>query len=257
MQSKGNHRFLSALALLACLAGLVGQTFAQATTPDTITLPWTERQPFQYIDNDGKLKGILYNLGEQIFTKAGIRSQWAETPANRIIRELEENTERQCLVGWFKTPEREKIAKITLPIYQDKPLRGIIRADNKSVRIKTASALFADASIKVLIKQGYSYGVQLDELIASRNGQNIERSVGDHTRLVRMLREQRTDLLFLTQEEIDHYTATAPDFAKDFKVINFTDLPSGNFRHILCSKRVPDATIEKLNQAIKATIKLN
>ena len=106
-----NHRpaYLRKLVILGLLMLSGLEAIAQDTTTETILLPWTERRPFQYVDSDGKLKGILFDLGEKIFTKAGVPMKWVEIPANRILSTLKANEQPICLVGWFKTPERRKL----------------------------------------------------------------------------------------------------------------------------------------------------
>jgi uncharacterized protein (TIGR02285 family) len=237
------------LAFPVCQAGTVGPS-------STVVLPWTERIPFQYRDGGGKPVGILYDLGEKIFVKANVPREWREIPANRIALMMERDQEPTCLVGWFKTQEREKAFKVTLPIYQDKRLAGVMRADAAIKPGRPIQNLINDSSVSIVVKQGYSYGTVLDELIEARKGSGIERSVGDHATLLKMIEAKHASIVFFPQEEITFFGSTNPAFEKTFKVVPFAELSDGNFRHVICSKSVPDDTIKALNGAIKASIKL-
>lgn len=248
----------SAASKFACLIWLFvsgASDLSQAAEHEAITLPWTERKPYQYIDGNGKLKGILFDLGETIFARAAIPMKWAEVPANRIVLQLKQNQTPLCLVGWFKTAEREQLARLTLPIYQDQPLRGLVRADSNIRQGMAITELASATDIHVLVKQGYSYGDSIDALFATRRSKNVHKVAADHTKMIHMIKLGRADIMFLPQEEIDFYAMGDAAFRKDFSIIQFDELAEGNFRHIICSKKVSQANIEKLNQAIAATVK--
>lgn len=254
-------------AWLLCIALSSAQAFAQATAQkqlqvqaqasqaDVVALPWTERKPFQFVDRDGKPSGLLYELGRDIFTAAGVPMKWVEVPAARIGRSLLTDDARLCLVGWFRTPEREKIAKISLPIYRDHPQVGVARADSRIGEKRSLLSITEDRSIRILVKQGYSYGTYLDSLLALRKGQAIESVVADHARMLVMLQRGRADLIFLTQEEVDYFSSENPHFNNEFRAIPFKELPVGNQRHILCTKQVPDEIMDRLNAAITTIIR--
>lgn len=249
--SKQKFLILSCLLIFGCDA------YAQSALPDIVKLPWTERQPFQYIDSDGKLKGILFDLGEKIFSKAGISMKWEEIPAKRILMSLERNQDKVCLVGWYMTEERQKIAHFTLPVYEDKPMRGIVRVDSSVKQGMSIDDIAKNSNLNILVKQGYSYGAVIDQLLAVRNEKNVQRVFGNHLTLLKMLQLKRADIVFLSQEEIEFYLASDPSFIKDFSIISFKELAMKIPRYIICSKQVPLETINKLNKAIQESIKLN
>lgn len=240
--------------LLTCFLALY--LTASMAAEEALLLPWTERKPFQYLDEKGQLAGILYDLGERIFGKAGIEHKWADIPANRILLSLSANEQKLCLVGWFKTPEREKMARISLPIYRDKPLRGVLAINHPLKAGASLDSIFANLALKILVKQSYSYGAQMDQRLAARQGTGIERVVIDNARMLLMIGAQRADITFMPQEEIDFHAATTPNFARDFKVIDFDELPAGNTRHVICSLQVSDETMQRIDATIRASIQV-
>ena len=223
---------------------------------ESLLILWTERRPFQYTDEDGQAKGVLVDLGKAIFNRAGIAFNWQEVPANRVLMELQVNDRPLCAVGWYKTEEREAIAQFSLPVYQDKPLRGVFRASVSVEQGVTGKAVFTNPKMRLLLKQGFAYGKFVDDLIAMKNPAEIQRVVGDARNLLRMLRADRADMVMLAQEEVDYYSKLEPDFRKDFKVIVFNEAPELDKRYIMCSKRVTPQMMKQINAAIESTVKL-
>ena len=242
-------------AIMVFVHLLFGLNASAQGVSDVIILPWTERVPFQYINSDGKLAGILYDLGEKIFKKAELAVKWQEVPANRILLMLERNDERVCLVGWYKTPAREAVSNISSEIYRDKPLRGVLRSDSKYKNLPSLKSLSADTGIELLFKQGYSYGAIVDELIASRSEKHIQRVTGNNSTILKMITLYRADLTFLPQEEIDAHREVDASFDVNFSVVKFAELKEGNTRHIVCSKNVALETIAKLDKEIQTTLR--
>jgi polar amino acid transport system substrate-binding protein len=68
--------------------------------------------------------------------------------------------------------------------------------------------------------------------------------------LVKMIAAKRADLIITTQEEVALYVDQAELKLKDFRVLIFPDVPAVEMRYILCSKQVPEDTMQRLNKAI-------
>lgn len=249
-------RLLRQCSLLLLLPFHVVATAVQAAPIEDLTVLWTERRPFQYTDDDGRTKGILVDLGKSVFNKAGIAFNWQEVPANRVLMELKVNEKSLCAVGWYKTEEREAIAQFSLPVYQDKPLRGVFRSSVDVEQGVAGKAVLTNPKVRLLLKQGFAYGKFVDDLIALKNPAEIQRVVGDARNLLRMLRADRADMVMLAQEEIDYYSKLDPDFRKDFKVIVFNEAPEIDRRYIMCSKRVSPQTMKQINAAIEGVVRL-
>ncbi len=50
----------------------------------------------------------------------------------------------------------------------------------------------------------------------------------------------------------EHYLSQQAEIAaKRFTAINYLDLPQGNFRYLMCSKKVDDEVLKRVNHAIK------
>lgn len=214
-----------------------------------ISLHYNERPPYA-VKTGATAKGITADPAAKAFEKAGIPFEWIATPAKRQTLIFQENTGCDCGVGWFKNPEREKFALFSAPIFKDKPQVAIVRKDE--ARIKDGSKLdevLTDKSVILLVKDGYSYGAALDEKI-SKHGANVQKTTGENINMIKMIAAKHADYFILAPEEAESLVQAAGLNMADFKLVTFSDMPEGNLRYIMCSKKVGEAVIKKLNAAL-------
>jgi uncharacterized protein (TIGR02285 family) len=216
-----------------------------------ITLYYYERKPFHYTSTNGRVTGLVVNPAEQAFEKAGIPVTWKLMPASRILATLKANIGEDCSPGWYKTAEREQYVRYSLPIYSDKPLVAIVRADYPVRPGMTAKEFFLRPQVKLLTKQSFVHGSYLDQIIGAMPPANVVRVPDDISSIVRMLHYGVADVVTATQEEAEYYVTDAGYLMNEFHVVTFPDVPAVEKRYILCSKRVPDEVMDKLNAAIK------
>ncbi len=261
-------RFKSVLIPGLCLAAagvvlfgksLIFQDRSQLSRPDAsvsspaadvITLHYHERPPY-YVTGPQGVYGICAAPAKLAFEKAGIPFRWEKTPARRQLDILRANRGRDCLLGWFKNPEREKFARYSTHIYEDKPTIALALAGNDRI---IAGRLLADTlsrgDLTLLRKSGYSYGRFVDALIARLlPGQEITSS--DNVGMLKMIHSRRADYFFIAQEEADLLTASSGLPQTDFKRIKFSDMPAGNKRYLLFSKKVAVEEVARIDRVIK------
>ena len=77
-----------------------------------IFLHYNERVPYLITTPDGVV-GLTASQAALVFKKAGIPFKWKKTPSKRQMIVLKNNENCDCLVGWFKNPDREKFCKYT------------------------------------------------------------------------------------------------------------------------------------------------
>lgn len=160
---------------------------------------------------------------------------------------LQQNQGRDCLVGWFKNPQRERFAKYTQAIYQDKPIIAIaLSSNNKVGNGRSVEAFFKDRTLRLLLKDGYSYGKFLDGLI---NDLDPVRQVVtiENISMLEMLNQGRADYLFVAKEEADSIIERMNITGEKYQYIYISDMPAENNRYIMCSMQVEDSIIERLN----------
>lgn len=235
---------------LACWALCCGHSWAEDASP--ITMHYYERKPFHYSTGPGQVAGLVVTPTVQAFEKIGVPINWELTPANRILATLKANIGSDCSPGWYKTPERENYARYTLPIYRDKPLVAIVRADFPVPDVITAKELYLRPHIRLITKLGFVHGAYLEQIIARIPPKNIVKVSDEMPSIIRMVQSGIADLLTATQEEAEFYASQAGAGMKEFRVIRLPDVPVEEKRYILCSKRVPEDVVEKLDVVIKA-----
>ncbi len=214
-----------------------------------ISVHYNERAPYLQTTPQGVI-GLTADLANLVFEKANISFQWKKTPSKRQMLILKRNNECDCLVGWFKNSEREKFAKYTNYIYQDKPQIALTRADNRKIKNGiSVDDILSDRALSLLVKDGYSYGGFLDRKIIQHNPDSMK-VVFENRKMLELIHENRYDYFFIAPEEADGLIKASGFPKQDFKFVTFPDMPAGEKRYILCSMQIQDSIIEKLNKAI-------
>ncbi len=217
--------------------------------PAQIELMFYERPPYMVAAADGSASGLSATPSEQAFKKAGIAYHWNKLSSSRILELVRDNAIAACAVGWFKTEERLRFAKFTKAIYRDKPFLGI--APKKWVLPPDISLvkLLKNKETRILIKDGFSYGPALDAMLVNFKPKLISSSE-EVVQMVQMIKANRADLTFVPEDEATFLLEQAGFRADDFNLVRFPDIPLGEKRYIMCSKKVPDAIIQKLNAEV-------
>lgn len=225
----------------------------QDSSANIITVHYHERPPY-YSTGPLGVYGLCSDPAKIAFKKAGIEVRWEKTPASRQLDILKANRSRDCLIGWFKNSDREKFAKYSHFIYQDKPTIALSRADNYQI-ISNGSLdeTFLNDKLTLLKKNGYSYGEFIDKKISELNPNQLMTDA-ENIGMLEMIQSGRADYFFISEEEAKDLTASSGLLKTDFKIIRFTNIPEGNKRYLLFSKRVEDEVIEKINNAIKSCV---
>jgi len=219
----------------------------------SINLLYHERTP--YAETIGQAaKGLTASPASSAFEKVGIPFKWVLTPSKRQLLAIQENNGCDCSIGWFKNAEREQFAQYTSAIYQDQPQIAIARADNDKIKSGgTIAETFFNSDLILGIKDGYSYGKFLDNRIADIKP-NTDVTTAENSNMLEKVYRGRNDYFFIAPEEADNLILISGFPREDFKYITFTDMPDGEKRYIICSKRVGTEIINKLNQALATFI---
>lgn len=236
-------------APLAFLMGLTSMAAIEAQA-QTITLLYNERPPY-LIGADGQVKGITGEATEKAFRKAGIQFLWQETPATRQLDTVKQNESEVCTPGWFKNPDRESFARFTKPIYQDKPNALLGRADDKRLSAyPNVDALLSDQNLRLLVKKSYSYGSVLDKKLSEFQPQKSETG-SENVVMAKQIASDRADYMFVSAEEGAYMLGSDELKNEKLSLYPIAGMPEGSNRYILCSMKVPEAIIARLNAAIE------
>lgn len=239
-------------SLFQALPLLIAASLASAASP--LTVSWREKPPYYYTE-DGVEKGFMLAYGKAVFAAAGIEARFVREPQKRIWTKFQDGTPNYCSLAWYRLPERELISQATLPVYTDPP-HTILVAPGAAERVRahaTLASLMADPALTLAVVDGVSYGPELDARIKSSANQIMRRTVST-TNMIHMLGVGRASYLLTDRNDWTFMRARYKELAA-VQQHEVPDLPPGLKRHILCSRDVPAATMEKLNQAIRNTAK--
>lgn len=220
-----------------------------------IAILYNQRPPY-LVNTSSGVSGLTGAPVVAAFRATGIAHHWEEIPSNRQLRDLRLNRRPVCAVGWFKNPNRMGYAKFTLPIYQDRPMVGLALANNGRLTSgETLSRALGTPHLRLLVKSGYSYGRYVDGLI--RKIQPLTVTItGENLDMLHMLNQGRADFFFVSEEEADRLIKLSGFSAVHYRYIHFADTPPGNKRYLMCSRKVSDQSIQRLNRWIGAHIRI-
>ena len=235
------------VSLLCVFLVAVGAPMAMG---EPLTVSYLERPPYYYTQR-GKAAGTLIELASEIFNDAGIEISFKPMPPKRIMRIIRGNSAPHCSVGWFKKPEREEFAKFSLPFYRNRPITLLTSADRTSffASYQTLREVFSDDTLVMATISSFSYGPYIDELIKELPPK-IHEIPGERIQLVRLIKKGRASYLLTAPEETEMLVKSAGFSQSAFVSIPLKDIPVGNKRYLMCSKKVSDKVIERFNRSL-------
>lgn len=238
---------MAARRLLLCLTAglLLGHA---ASAQDRLTIHFNERPPYLVASTDGSPSGLTGTPTVQALRAAGLAAQWALTPSARQLATIKDNQGKDCAIGWFKKPERELFAKFSKAIYRDKPTVGLAHP-NFALNAPTLAETLRRPGVTVLLKDSFSYGVMVDELLR-QNKRAATVTSAENLQMIHMVADGRADFMFAAEEEAQHLIEQAGPSARGLKIIRFSDMPPGEKRYLMCSRLVPDEMLNRFNAAI-------
>jgi polar amino acid transport system substrate-binding protein len=218
----------------------------------SLTLSYLERPPYYFTSESGTAEGLLIARTKKVLQTAGIEAHFISLTPNKINYILRYATTPHCSIGWFKKPERELYAKFTQPIYQNKPL-VILTTREKQKQFKnyrTLAQFFADNQLVLARMGSFSYGAYVDQLLEKLSPKSLFYSK-QQTELLLSLHTNQASYMLVAPEEIQQMIIAAKLPEEEFVKITLDEIPSGNFRYLMCGQAVSDNLIEQLNFAIE------
>ncbi len=111
----------------------------------------------------------------------------------------------------------------------------------------TFKQLFADRGLRLLVREGLSYGAYIDNQLPSAQA-HIVRQAYENQVLVQVLAKGTVDGYLMSEEEA---IALISAYKTDkLAIAHFSDAPPGEYRYLYCSRQVEDAALAKINAAL-------
>ena len=218
---------------------------------DIIQVYYEERTPYAVTGPQGDVSGLTATPTEKAFQQAGINFQWKKMPFKRQLQTIKYNKKIACGIGWFKKPEREEFALFTTVIYQDRPSITISNQGNEIVaKHDDVAGLLNDKSLKLLVKDGFSYGSYVDAMIDRYAPERVVAVGSNNVQMLQMILSGRADYFFVSEEEAEEIITTAGQQLDQFQRQYYSDMPAGNKRYIACSQQVTKENVDMLNQVL-------
>lgn len=238
-------KFMLSLSILSILSSTVS-----AESP--VYLYYDDRAPYAVTDDQGKVSGLVADPAAEAFELAGIPYKWEKVPFKRQLMTIKYNKKLACGIGWFKNPEREKFARFTDSIYRDLPAITLSKNENSALeQHRDLISLFNDKKLRLLVKEGFSYGAYVDELIREHEPSVVSVANTTNLKMLQMLLAGRADYFFASEEEAEHIILSSGYRISQFQLQHYDDMPAGNYRYIMCSRQVTEEIIGSLNSALK------
>ena len=224
-----------------------GSAWGAVNVLPTITLHYNQRIPYEYLEN-ARVSGLLVDPVVTAFKMAGIPFVWSNTPIKRQFVLLQANRGLDCLLGRYKSPEREAYGQFSAPFYRDKPLVALSLRNQEVIEQEhSLKALVQNPSLRLLLKDGYIYGPQVDDWIKTRPSPP-QRTTGENISMLREVYYGKADMFLLGQEEAEALLDGSGLPREQLKIHVFADAPAGELRYLMCSKQVPRELIERINR---------
>ncbi len=241
---------------LAGLLGLLGLAAATGSVADVVgetepalTLHYQERPPYSSRGPDGRPDGLLVVPLVRAFDRAGIRLHWTMTPSQRQMTMIQSNVGMDCGVGWYRTAEREALGRFSRPIYRDRPYIALVRGDSPLRGDRSVASLLADPALQLLVKDGYSYGAEIDPLLAVHKNA-LHLTSAESAQMASMIAAGRAGWMILAPEEAQMLLKNWTGPAGALRQIALPGLGNGPMRHLYCSRRVPEGLMSRIDQAL-------
>lgn len=242
------NRLLATLPLLA--AGLALPLSSPAQAPRE--LHYFDIPPMMYADAQGHAAGTVVERLRKAWPPELPMPPLLLAPLKRSLQDILQGAEPICLVGVFKTPEREAAAWFSSPLYRESPSVFLAtRTAAKRMReFPSAQAVVEDPGLRLLLTDGASYGPQLDAWLGKR-GAGVMRVSAPPARQVHMLLRGHADFMFTDLDEAGHLLKDLGSAARALEVVMLPGMAESPTRHVMCQRDLDRAWLEVLDERLR------
>ncbi len=241
------NRF-AAIALL-----LVAALGASARAQAPRELHYFDIPPMMYTDAQGRPAGSLLDQLRRVWPAEMPMPPLHPAPLKRSLQDVLQGGEPICLVGVFKTPEREAVAWFSGPIFRESPsvFLATRAAAARMRKYPSAQALVEDPVLRLLLTDGASYGPQLDAWLRQR-GAAMLRVSAPPARQVRMLLRGHADFMFTDLDEAAVLLKELGSSARALEVVVLPGMVESPTRHLMCQRDLDRQWLNALDERLRS-----
>lgn len=258
MQLKPSIVALVLLAASAALLAARGVIFADRLSapmpltelrpPAELTIYYHERRPYYFREADN-VRGLVVDRATAALRRANIPHRWVVMPPARQLQEMRDGATFAAGIGWIVTEERRQFARYSQALWRDGPFVAIARAGDARLQSgRGLEELLADPELTLLLKDAYSYGPEVDALIARLQPRHL-RTPSPNDAMLRMIEAGRADYFLLATEE-----AAALLLSPALRIAELPQAPRGVVRHVMFSRKVPESLVTRFDAALRETL---
>ena len=235
-------------------ASMISWLAAAWGAEESLTLYGYTRPPFLY-EEDGRLRGLLYDPIERVMRSTGIPFTWKVLPFSRAQVTVHDNREKACAVGWFWSPERAEYAQFSPTFYYGQAMVAMVRSDMPAAQPITIKEFLRTPGLRMLQKQDLFLGIYIHAAVEETLTESqIFRTPVGISLILKMIESNRGDFTIVPREEMDYLLKTEFTDGK-LRILTFSDVLRAEGRHLMCSKSVPADWMARINAAILAEVK--
>lgn len=232
--------------LLAALLLLSPPALAQV-----LLVSYIDRPPY-FFEQRGRAQGFLVERMRVLAAQARIPLRFERLPVRRAMVELSAARQPACLLGVFKTAARAAQFRFSLPLYTGHPFVVVSRPAlaGQLAQYGSLRALLLQGSEKLGMPDGYSYGDQIDTLIAmmAQAPESAPISVSQNLHKVAL---GRVDYALHSGDEYAWLRRQQGLRELSLVALRFADMPPAPARHLMCAQTVPADWLARLDAAIE------
>ncbi|WP_183103228.1 ABC transporter substrate-binding protein [Mitsuaria sp. WAJ17] len=242
------NRLLASIPMLVAGLGMSSSVLAQ--TPRE--LHYFDIPPMMYADAQGRAAGTLVERLRKVWPPELPMPPLLMAPLKRSLLDILHGAAPICLVGVFKTPEREAAAWFSSPIYRESPsvFLSTRAAAPLMRRFPSAQALVEDSSLRLLLTDGASYGPQLDAWLRQRTG-GVRRVSAPPARQVHMLVRGHADFMFTDQDEAEHLLKDLGAAGRALEVVVLPGMAESPTRHLMCQRDLDRRWLDAVDEGLR------
>ncbi|MDT8998647.1 transporter substrate-binding domain-containing protein [Paucibacter sp. APW11] len=235
--------WLTVISLLLCQRG-------RAEPPRE--LHYFDIPPMMFTDGQGRAAGRLIERVRKAWPAELPLPPMVAAPLKRSVHDILDSGEPICLIGVFKTAEREAAAWFSSPIYRESPSVFVATrtAAAKMRRHESAQALIEDPGQRLLLTDGASYGPQLDAWLKRRGG-GVLRVAAPPARQIHMLLRGHAEYMFSDMDQATQLLKDLGPAAAALEIVQLPGMAESPTRHLMCQRQLDRAWLEALDEGLK------